>query len=152
MKAWQLIVGGLVAGGLIVVGEAILNLLLLGEEWASLFARLGIAQPTLPVAVQGVAKLLMLGVFAVWLAGHLRYSFHFPYQSGLVAGLIVWVLVWAWVQWGMVLAGYVSLRIAVTTIAWGLWELPLAVGAGTWVAWRLGNSVSLMPNSRGAIT
>jgi hypothetical protein len=152
MKAWQLIVGGLVAGGLIVVGEAILNLLLLGEEWALLFARLGIAQPTLPVAVQGVAKLLMLGVFAVWLAGHLRYSFHFPYQSGLVAGLIVWVLVWAWVQWGMVLAGYVSLRIAVTTIAWGLWELPLAVGAGTWVAWRLGNSVSLMPNSRGAIT
>lgn len=152
MKAWQLIVGGLVAGGLIVVGEAILNLLLLGEEWALLFARLGIAQPTLPVAVQGVAKLLMLGVFAVWLAGHLRYSFHFPYQSGLVAGLIVWVLVWAWVQWGMVLAGYVSLRIAVTTIAWGLWELPLAVGAGTWVAWRLGNSVSLMPNSTGAIT
>jgi len=152
MKAWQLIVGGLVAGGLIVVGEAILNLLLLGEEWALLFARLGITQPTLPVAVQGVAKLLMLGVFAVWLAGHLRYSFHFPYQSGLVAGLIVWVLVWAWVQWGMVLAGYVSLRIAVTTIAWGLWELPLAVGAGTWVARRLGNSVSLMPNSRGAIT
>lgn len=152
MKAWQLIVGGLAAGGLIVVGEAILNLLLLGEEWALLFASLGLTQPTLPVAVQGVAKLLMLGVFAVWLAGHLRYSFHFPYQSGLVAGLIVWVLVWAWVQWGMVLAGYVPLRIAVTTIAWGLWELPLAVGAGTWVAWRLGNSVSLMPNSRGAIT
>jgi hypothetical protein len=152
MRALPLIVGGLAAGSLIVVGEAILNLLLLAEEWTVLFARLGIVQPTVLVAVQGVAKLLMLGVFAVWLAGHLRYSFHFPYQSGLVAGFIVWVLVWAWVQWGMALAGYVSLRIAATTMAWGLWELPLAVGAGTWVAWRLGNSVSLMPNSKGAIT
>lgn len=152
MRAWPLIVGGLAAGSLIVVGEAILNLLLLAEEWTVLFARLGIAQPTVLVAVQGVAKLLMLGVFAVWLAGHLRYSFHFPYQSGLAAGLIVWILVWAWVQWGMVLAGYVSLRIAVTTIAWGLWELPLAVGVGTWVAWQLGNATSLKPSSRGAAT
>lgn len=137
MKPFSLIVGGLVAGLVIVAGEAVLNLVVLADEWASLFSRFSLPQPTPFVAAQGLLKLLVLGVFTVWLAATLKPAFPGPGRAGAVSGLCVWFLVWAWVQWGMLLAGYVTTYVAATTVAWGLIELPLAGWAGTWVQWRL---------------
>lgn len=137
MKPIPLLVGGFTAGLIIVVGEAVLNLLVLAEDWVNLFARFSLPQPTHLVAAQGLLKLLVLGIFAVWLAAKLKSSFPKPGIAGVVSGLCVWFLVWAWVQWGMLLAGYVTAYVAVTTVAWGLVELPLAVWAGSWVQWRL---------------
>jgi hypothetical protein len=137
MKPIPLLLGGVTAGLIIVVGEAVLNLLVLADDWANLFARFSLPQPTPLVAAQGLLKLLLLGIFAVWLATKLRATFPKPGFAGVVSGLCVWFLVWAWVQWGMFLAGYVTAYIAVTTVVWGLVELPLAIWAGAWVQWRL---------------
>ncbi|BBL72730.1 hypothetical protein [Methylogaea oryzae] len=114
-----------------------MNLWILADDWAELFARLALPQPSPAVAAQGVLKLFLLGIFSVWLAGIFRPKFSYPTRSGIASGLCVWLLVWAWVQWGMLLAGYVTAAIAATTVAWGFVELPLAVWAGAWVQWRL---------------
>lgn len=137
MKPFSLFVGGVVAGLIIVAGEAVLNLVVLADEWAHLFSRFSLPQPTSLVAAQGLLKLLLLGIFSVWLAATLKSAFPNPSHAGVVAGLCVWFLVWAWVQWGMLLAGYVTTYVAVSTVAWGLIELPLAAWAGTRVQWRL---------------
>lgn len=142
MKPFPLVIGGLVAGLLIIAGEAVLNLLILANDWTELFARLALPQPTPSVAAQGVLKLFLLGIFSVWLAVILRHTFSYPTHSGIASGLCIWLLVWAWVQWGMLLAGYVTAAIATTTVAWGFVELPLAVWAGTWVYWRLSTRVA----------
>lgn len=133
MKPMPLLVGGIAAGLIIIAGEAVLNLLILAEDWANLFARFSLPQPTPLVAAQGLLKLLLLGIFSVWLAAKLRAAFPKPGIAGVVSGLCVWFLVWAWVQWGMLLAGFVTAPIAAVTVAWGLVELPLATAAGTWV-------------------
>ncbi|OAH98968.1 hypothetical protein A1353_21580 [Methylomonas methanica] len=130
MRVLQIAAGGIVAGLLIVAGEAVLNLLLLADEWAKLFSQLALPQPTVAIAAQGVLKLILLGFFSVWLAITFKPAHVSPRHAGIVTGLIVWFLVWAWVQWGMLLAGYVSPTIAVTTVVWGFIELPLAVWAG----------------------
>jgi len=44
------------------------------------------------------------------------------------------------VQWGMLLAGYVTPRIAAWTVLWGLLELPLAAWAGMMAYRRLAPS------------
>jgi hypothetical protein len=137
MKLFPLLLGGLVAGLIIVVGEAILNLVVLADAWTHLLARFSLQQPTPLVAVQGFLKLFLLGIFSVWLATILKPAFPYPTRAGVVAGLCVWFLVWAWVQWGLWLAGFVTTYVAVTTVAWGLVELPLAAWAGTWVQGRL---------------
>lgn len=137
MKLLPLLIGGIVAGLLIVIGEAVLNLWLLADAWAELFVRFSLQQPTPLVAAQGVLKLLLIGVFSVWLAVRLAPAFAGPSRAGIAAGLCVWFLVWAWVQWGMLLAGFATAPIAAMTVAWGFVELPLAVWAGTWVHWRL---------------
>lgn len=137
MKWLPLGVGGVATGAVIVAGEAVLNLPLLGDDWAVLFARLALPEPTTAVALQGLLKLMLLGVFSVWLSLRLKPGLATPRFAPVVAGLIVWFLVWAWVQWGMLLAGYVTSRIAAWTVAWGLIELPVAVWFGAAVHDRL---------------
>lgn len=137
MRPIPLLVGGIVAGLMIVAGEAVLNLGVLADEWAELFARFALQQPTPFVAAQGVFKLMLIGMFSVWLAVRLTPAFASPNRAGIASGLCVWFLVWAWVQWGMLLAGFVTVPIAVATVAWGLVELPVAAWAGTRVYWRL---------------
>lgn len=137
MKPFPLLAGGVAAGVIIIAGEAVLNWVLLADEWAELFLRFSLPQPTPLVAGQGVLKLLLVGLFSVWLAAAFKHAFPYPNRAGIVSGLCVWFLVWAWVQWGMLLAGFVTAPIAIATVAWGLVELPVAAWAGTRVHWRL---------------
>jgi len=137
LKPFPLLVGGVVAGLIIIAGEAVLNLVVLTDEWANLLLRFALPQPTPLVAAQGVLKLLLLGIFSVWLAGTFRLAFPESNRASIVSGICVWFLVWAWVQWGMLLAGFVTAPIAVATVAWGFVELPLAAWAGTRVYWQL---------------
>lgn len=137
MKLYPLFVGGIVAGLIIVAGEAILNLAILANEWDELFLRFDLPQPTSLIAIQGILKLLLLGILSVWLSITFKGSFPFPNRAGLVSGLFIWFLVWAWVQWGMLLAGFVTPYLAATTIAWGFVELSIAAWAGARIYYRL---------------
>jgi len=137
MRAIQIAASGVVAGLLIVAGEAALNLLFLADEWARILAQFALPVPTVATVVQGVLKLILLGIFSVWLAVTFKPAHVSPGHAGIVAGLIIWFLVWAWVQWGMLLAGYISQTIATTTVAWGFIELPLAVWTGVRLHSRL---------------
>lgn len=130
MKALALVVGGLVSGLVIVIGEVALNLWLLADEWAGVLARFQMPAPTAAVALQGVLKLLVLGFFTTWLAVKLEPAFANRTRAAITAGLVVWFLVWAWVQWGMYLAGYVTGQIALVTVLWGVVELPVAAWLG----------------------
>jgi hypothetical protein len=125
-----LLTGGLCTGLVVVAGEALLNLLVLAGEWKAHAARLSLPPPAPSAAMQAVLKLLVLGAITMGLGKLLLPAVKDSVRADLSAGLLVWLLVWAWVQWGMLLAGYVTPRIAATTVAWGLVELPLAAHCG----------------------
>jgi len=95
MKPFPLLAAGLLCGLLIVLGEAVLNFGPLAGDWAEVFARFALAEPGAIVAVQGLLKLMLLGVFTMWLALTFRSAFRSPHQAALAAGLCVWFLVWA---------------------------------------------------------
>lgn len=122
--------GGLLCGALIVAGEAVLNGVLLREDWQAAWLRCQLPAPDARVALQGLLKLLLLGIVTMWLAEALVPRFGSLRRAAWGAGGVVWALVWAWVQWGMWLAGYVSPRVAMFTTVWGLGELLLAAWAG----------------------
>ena len=139
---FHLATGGIVAGLIIIVGEAILNVRLLADQWAKLRAQQALAAPSRAAAAQVPLKLMLLAIFAVWLAVEFKPAEASLLYAGMVSGLIIWFLIWAWVPWGLLLSGYMSPTIAATTAAWGLIEIPLAVCAGVWVYGRLASGAT----------
>ena len=127
-----LLTGGLLCGLAIVLGEAVLNMLILRHDWTALMTRFSLPPPDAFTAAQAVVKLVLLGVFVTWLACALVPYFGGGPRAAAASGLIVWCLVWAWVQWGMLLSGQVTTRIAAITVAWGLVELPVCALVGWW--------------------
>ncbi len=147
MKILPILLGGLTAASVLLIGEAVLNLWLLADAWHDIFLRFNLPPPSAAAVSQGVLKLALLGVFSMWLADAFRRAGGRRDRAALAAGLCIWFLVWAWVQWGMWLAGYVTGRVAVLTVLWGLPELPLAVWAGTRVRGRLERVMGIEPTS-----
>lgn len=137
MKALPLLLGGLSAGLVVLAGEFVLNLAVLNDEMAELVQRFALPQPTPTVLAQAVLRLLLLGVFAVWLALKLERALGDPHRSAIVSGLCIWLLAWAWVQWALVNTGFVTTRFAVISVAWGLFEVPMAAWSGSWIFRRL---------------
>jgi len=141
MKRVSLLLGGLVAGVVIVAGEAVLNLWLLFDDWSVLRSRQNLPQLGVFEIFQGTFKLLLLGVFTVGLALVFEKAFQSSGRARFAAGLVVWGLVWVWVQWGMWLAGYITPKVAFITVGWGLLELSLASWLGA-AAYRFTSTTS----------
>lgn len=136
IRPLPLLLGGLVAGLIVLAGEVALNQALLVNEMAMLLQRFALPPPTPVVMAQVVARVLLLGVFAVWLATVLDRAWGNAHRAGITAGLCIWFLGWASVQWALVNTGFVTASIAAVSVAWGLVEVPLATWAGTWVSAR----------------
>jgi hypothetical protein len=136
LKSGKLLLGGFCAGLLLIAGEATLNLTLLAADWQEVFTRFSLPEPTGAVVAQGIVKLLVLGIMTCLTGWLIAPRFATPTYAGITAGLIIWALIWAWVQWGMLLAGFVTPRIALLTTLWGLPELVLAGWLGTIITLR----------------
>jgi hypothetical protein len=132
----RVLAGGLLAGGVLLASEFVLNTLLLGKsvaESTAAFRHL--------LGAGGVALLalntLVLGVVVVWLHAATRERLG-PRRSRWTAALVVWFLAWfhcALVTSALGLASPGSLWL---TAAWGLVEVPLAAFAGAWLHDRAG--------------
>lgn len=129
-RAAALMLAGLASGTLVLAGELLLSQTLLQGEVAQLLERFALPLPTPVVMVQAVARLLLVGVVAVALGLALEGACGTPGRAAIVAGLGIWLIGWAWVQWALLNTGFVTARIATVSVAWGLVELPLAAWAG----------------------
>lgn len=127
IKFWG---AGCITGMTLVIGEGILNGLILKEQWALMNASLGLVEPASWVLMLAVAKLFLLGFVAIWLYDIFTYKFGYGAKTACITGLFMGLLIWGWVLLGLLLAGYINLAIALPTFVWGLVELPLAVYLG----------------------
>lgn len=96
------------------------------EEWTETIARLGLSEPSLVLVLAGFVKLFVLGYVVVWLYD----VFALRHGEGLAAAIrsaaVVAGLVWVWAMLGMLMARYVTWKIAWVTMAWGIVEIPVA--------------------------
>jgi hypothetical protein len=132
----RVILGGLLAGLVMNVGEAALHGGVLGEDAAALLKTYGIpmtANPTYLAALIGVT--FVVGIAAVWLYAAIRPRFGPGPKTAIVAGLAVWVLahLWSGVYLGAGFGGLIPPRLAWLPVVWGLVEAPLATLAGAWL-------------------
>ena len=127
----RVIVGGLVAGLVVNIGETILNVPLAGEEMAqALQAR------NLPPVGGGaigyfVIMCFLLGVLMVWTYAAVRPRLGPGPKTAVIVGALVWFMTLVWSGGSQVAMGIMPLSLTLFGLVWGLGELVIAslVGA-----------------------
>jgi hypothetical protein len=129
----RVLLGGLVAGVVINIGEFLLNGVLLADYYVRVTSQLGV--PQMSNATIGIYVLLafVIGLVGVWLYAAARPRLGPGVGTALKIAAAVWFFAYV-----MQIAGYWGLGImgnnmALGVIAWGFVEIVLGITAGAWV-------------------
>ncbi len=129
----RVILGGLLAGLVINIGEAVLNLWLLAERMELAYRELG-----LPPAGGGTVTMFVvlgfgLGVLIVWLYASVRPRFGPGPKTAVLTGFFVWLFAVLWPTLGSGLLGLFDADLLGFIAIWGLFEIVIATVAGAWL-------------------
>ena len=129
----RVLLGGLVAGLIINVGEYLLNGVMLVDYYVDIAQRLGV--PQMSNATIGIYVLLafLIGLAGVWLYAAARPRLGPGVATALKIALVVWFFVYVMQfagYWGL---GLMDTRLVMTCVAWGLIEMALGITTGAWV-------------------
>jgi hypothetical protein len=127
------LIGGLLAGLIINIGEYILNGLLLFEEMNAAMAALN--KP--PVDERMIMWFVLLGFgvgfMLVWTYAAIRPRFGAGIKTAICASTLVWGLGYLYPNLFIIITNIFPREMMVMVTAWGLVELIIAGIAGAWV-------------------
>ena len=129
----RVVLGGLVAGLVLNIGEYVLNQVVLKEQWDAVLQEFGLGDYTTAQALATIAIIFLAGVVTVWLYAAMRPRFGAGPKTAVIAGLTVWLLAWALLTLSVFMTGLISAGITYTTLVWGFFEVPIAALAGAWL-------------------
>jgi hypothetical protein len=129
----RVVLGGLLAGVVINLGETVLNLVVVAQEMEeSLRARN--LPPVGGGAIAGFVILaFLLGIATVWLYAAIRPRFGAGVGTAACAGALVWFFAYLYGGVALALMGLYSAKLVTITTLWGLAEIILASIAGAWL-------------------
>jgi hypothetical protein len=129
----RVLLGGLVTGLVISIGNLLINRVLLRDAMNAEFARLHVAEPGSDFFVKAVVMTLILGIAIVYLYAAIRPRFGAGVKTAICAGFMAWFFVFLYtrVLIGMVLGMPVDL-IVEGTVA-GLIVYSIGAVGGAWL-------------------
>jgi hypothetical protein len=129
----RVVLGGLLAGVVINLGETILNVGVVAQAMEGALRDRNL-QPVGGTAIAGfVLVAFLLGIVTVWLYAAIRPRFGPGVGTAVCAGVFVWFL--AYLYGGVVRAmmGMFSVNLTAIAALWGLPEIVIASIAGAWL-------------------
>jgi hypothetical protein len=133
MNVRRLVLGGVVAGLVMNIGEAALHAAVLGQDTETLYTALHAPLPnpsqTIPLLV---GTTFLLGLVGVWLHAAIYPRFGSRVKTAIIAGVVVWFLAhfWSGVYLGAGYAGIFTPKLVWTPVVWGFFEATLGTLAG----------------------
>ena len=125
------ILGGLVTGIILNVGEFVLNGFILANDMKEFFKRCGFPpEPPSSFMVIAIAITLVLGLVIVIGYAAIRPRFGPGPKTAIIAALFAWFGVYVYQNVIGLGLGIVSMRLFVIALAWGLVEYIIATIAG----------------------
>ena len=133
MNYARIILGGLVAGIVLNIGEFLLNDVVLGAQMKAEFARLNLPDPGTPFMVVAVLMTFALGILLVMLYAMIRPRYGPGPKTAICAASIVWFVncVYCGIIYTLLL-GF-AMKFFVIGLVWCFIEYTLAAIAGAWV-------------------
>ncbi len=129
------ILGGVLAGVVINIGEFCFNGWLMAAEMEAAMKALG--KPMDPAAPAGigyfVVSAFVLGILAVWLYAAIRPRFGPGPRTAFWAGLAIWTAAYLYVTLGFMGMELFPTNLLALGLLWGFFEVPLATVAGAWL-------------------
>ncbi|HEY5839656.1 MAG TPA: hypothetical protein VIT19_11520 [Pyrinomonadaceae bacterium] len=134
MNYGRVVLGGLVAGLILNIGEFVLNGVLLHKamvEWASLHNFP--AEPAPSFMVVAIGLTFVLGIVMVWLYALIRPRMGPGPKTAIVAALVMWfgVCLYCGIIYGLLLQQPTNLLLI--AMGWCLGEYVIAAIAGAWL-------------------
>ena len=126
----RVLLGGLVAGLILNIGEFVLNDLILGPHIEADMKRMGITPPGSGFAVLAVVMTFVFGVLAVLLYAMIRPRLGPGPKTALIIALILWFCLYAYSGTINMLLINIPPKLILMILGWGLIEYPLGILAG----------------------
>lgn len=129
----RVIMGGLLAGLVMNIGEFVLNGVLLKDAWDAVSAQLRV--PPMDISSMGwfVVGIFVLGIAMIWLYSVIRVKFGPGPKTAIYTGLTIWFLMWVLGFGSTALQGLYPSRLVLTTLVWGFFEVPIGALVGAWL-------------------
>ena len=129
----RVLVGGLLAGLVLNVGEFLLNDVVLGAQMREFYARYGIPDPGGSFLIAAVTLTFAVGILLVFLYALIRSRLGPGVKTAIVAGFIMWFCVYVYTGVVNGLLFGIPIKMMSIGIIWGLLEYLAAAIAGGWV-------------------
>lgn len=129
----RVILGGLLAGLVINISEAILNTVVVGAQMEELLKARNL--PAIGGSSIAVFVFLgfLLGIVTIWLYAAIRPRYGAGPGAAVMAALMVFFLAYIYPAAFMTVIGFMSSSMMLITVGWGLVEIIIASVAGAWV-------------------
>ena len=129
----RVVLGGLLAGLIINVGEFLLNDVILGTQMREFFSRYNIPEPGGTFLIVAVGMSFVIGIVLVLLYALIRPRLGPGVKTAIVAGLILWFCIYVYTGAINGLLFGIPANVMIIAFVWGLIEYLLAAIAGAWV-------------------
>jgi hypothetical protein len=129
----RVLLGGLLAGLILNIGEYVLNEVVLAKQMEELFARFNVPRPGMTFITIAVVLTFLLGIVIVWLYAMIRSRFGPGPKTAIIAACVVWFCVYFY---SGLLNGSIfgiAANLLALGMLWGLIEYILAAVLGAWV-------------------
>lgn len=129
----RVLLGGLLAGLVLNIGEYVLNEVILAEQWSAFRAESGMGEFSAGQIASFIIITFLFGIALIWIYAAIRPRFGPGPKTAVIAGLTMWAIAWLLIGASFIAAGLYPVGLTVTTIVWGLFEAPIAAVAGAWL-------------------
>ncbi len=126
----RVLLGGIVAGFVLNVGEVVLNGILLRARMLADMERMNLMPPGMGFGVLAVGLTFIFGILAVLLYAMVRSRLGPGPKTALTIALILWFCLYAYCGTINMMLISVPPKIILMIMAWGLVEYPLGILAG----------------------
>jgi hypothetical protein len=129
----RVLLGGLLAGLVLNIGEVLFNDVVLGTQMREFFVRYGIPEPGGSFLIAAVTLTFAVGILLVFLYALIRSRLGPGVKTAIFAGLIMWFVVYVYSGVVSGLMFGITTKVMAMGIVWGLLEYLVAAIAGGWV-------------------
>jgi hypothetical protein len=127
------VLGGLLAGLVLNIGEFVLNVVVLGTQMKEFSAAHNFQDPGGSFIAVATVLTFILGIVFIWLYALIRPRMGPGVKTAMVAGLIMWFGIYFYTGIIYMLIFSIPTNVMMISFVWGLIEYLLAAIAGAWV-------------------
>ena len=129
----RVILGGLLAGLVINVSEAVLNGVVIAAPMNDALRARNLPPMNNTSTAMWIVLSFLLGIVTVWLYAAIRPRYGAGVGAAIMAGLAVYFLAYAYTMSGMAVMGFFPRGLLLITLGWGLLEMLAASVVGAWI-------------------